>query len=157
MEKKRKLKVIVPLQKKQKEAKEDKENNLENLVFEPQTRPEQNRISPSLELSEATLETQIANVKETKNDDSNQTQVQAYESIKYTANQSDYQGSAYQTANQNLTPSFSPSSLNSSQQDFMKNPMGFRPVGSFEQTNYPKNPEKNYESSNPQNDKRRRQ
>ncbi len=158
---KRKLKVEFPIQrvKPREDSKrtldiEDK-TELEQIILEepPKIQIPKEDITPSLKLSESTLETQIQNTPIAENKEEPQNQL--YESIKYTSTiESNYQGSSYSSSAFTSPP---PSSDFSPQQDFSRNPlMGFRQANPFDPQGYPKTPEKNYESPNNDNNQKKR-
>ena len=162
----RKIKIEFPkeIPKKPTPKQETNESNeLEDLVQDQPTtiiKPTE-RISSSLELGEIGLENQVANAPESKTN--NPDQKPLYETTKYITSidslNSDYQSGNYNapTNFSQLTPPPSVSMEFSSQQDFSRNPLtGFRQTNPLEPAGYPNLPERNYESTNPNEGKKRR-
>ena len=130
------------------------DEELEEIVLEqPKNIIPRENVSSSLELGE-TLEIQVANTPEAKKENETSDQKPLYESIRYSANNSNYQESSYQSVN--FTPPSTSLSLNS-QEDFFRNPIaGFHQANPFNPSGYPSAPEKNYESIGENDNKRKR-
>lgn len=153
--KKRNLKVKFPEEKQIK--KPIKEEELEEIIEEPAKIPTSIiKISSSLELSENNLETQVAGSPEANSRNPINEKKPLYEPIKYTLNQSDYQENSYEPINfASSNPSLSINPLQ--QQNILRNPMqGFRQANPFNPQGYPKLPEKNYETINTKDNKRKK-
>lgn len=134
--------------------KKDKEE-LEEILEEQVKIPISNiKVSPTLELSENNLEAQIAASPES-NSTNKIEEKPLYESIRYT-NSSNYQENSYDAVNFSPPdPTLSSNSLE--QQDFFRNPIqGFRQANPFNPAGYPGMPEKNYETLNPNENKKKR-
>lgn len=146
-----KLKPIItkkPLRRFEEEAKEEskeEETELESIVEKgfSQIKVVSKTVSPTLELSESSLESQVSSAPVRK-EGQNENEIEnapAYEGIKYSSSSGDYKSLSYTQTNFQSSSSLSMGSPQSGGSFMIK------PQSPFDTPGYPKPNERNYESS----------